>query len=84
MANAEHVGKAFQDYIDTIYPFAKEIRSDSDKKMLEAVEKEVAKGAITFTPIQNNVLKNVAKNYTMSDADIQKLRGAATKRKGLK
>lgn len=81
MANAEHVGKAFQDYINTIYPFAKDIQSDSDKKMMAAVEQEVAKGAITFSPIQTNVLRNVAKNYTMADADLKKIRDAATKRK---
>jgi hypothetical protein len=84
LANAEHVGKAFQDYINTVYPFAKDVTKDSDKKMLEAVEKEVAKGAITFTPIENNILKNAAKKYTMADEDVQKLRSAANKRKGLK
>lgn len=84
LANAEHVGKAFQEYINTVYPFAVEVKSESDKKMMEAVEKEVAKGAITFTPIQNDILRNAAKKYSMSDEDLQKLRGTANKRKGFK
>ena len=84
LANAEHVGKAFQDYINTVYPFAKDVRSDSDKKMMEQVEKEVAKGAIMFSPIENNILRDAAKKYTMADEDVKKLRDAANKRKGLK
>lgn len=84
LANAEHVGKAFQDYIKLVYPFAKETMAVSDKKMMEAVEKEVAKGAIMFTPIENNILKNAAKKYTMSDEAVQKLRKASANRKGLK
>jgi len=84
MANRDHISKAFQDYIETIYPFAKDTRAVADKKMMETVEREVSRGAITFTPIQNNILRDAAKKYVMSDENVQKLRNAAEKRKGLK
>lgn len=84
MADRAHIGKAFQDFVETIYPYTKDSRTATDKKMMETVEKEVAKGAITFTPIQNNILRDAAKKYVMSDESIQKLRTAANRRKGLK
>lgn len=80
MANREHISKAFQEYVNTIYPYAKDITKDSDKKMMETVEKEVAKGAISFSIVENNILKNAAKKYTMSDSDLKKIREAATQR----
>lgn len=83
LANSEHLGKTFQDFIETIYPFAKDTRTASDKKLMETVEREVAKGAIKFTPIQNNILRDAVKKYTMSDEDIQRLRSSAEKRKHL-
>jgi len=82
LANAEHVNKSFQEFIEAVYPFAKDVKKDSDKKMLEAVEKEVSRGAISFTPVQNNILRDAAKKYVMSDENVQKLRDAANKRKG--
>lgn len=84
LANAEHVGKAFEGYVNAVYPFAVDEKSSSDKKLLEAVEREVSKGPITFSPIESNALKNSVKNYTMSDEAVQKLRSATTKRRGLK
>jgi hypothetical protein len=83
-ANAEHVGKAFQTYLTSVYPFAVEELAVSDKEMLARMQKEVEKGAISFSPIENNILRDAAKKYTMSDEDVKKLRGAANKRKGLK
>jgi len=80
MANREHISKAFQEYINTVYPYAKDVTKDSDKKMMETVEKEVAKGAISFSIIENNILKDAAKKYTMSDGDLKKIRAAATLR----
>jgi len=80
MANREHISKAFQEYVNTVYPYAKDITKDSDKKMMETVEKEVAKGAISFNIIENNILKNAAKKYTMSDGDLKKIRAAASQR----
>ena len=80
MANRDHISKAFQDYIETIYPFAKDTRAVADKKMMETVEKEVAKGAISFSIIENNILKDAVKKYTMSDGDLKKIRAAATLR----
>ena len=84
MANAEHVGKAFQAYVEAIYPFAKDYTRESDKKLMEQVEKEVAKGAITFQVVENNILRDAAKKYTMADEDVKKLRNAANKRRGLR
>jgi len=83
MANREHISKAFQEYINTVYPFAKDVTKDSDKKMMETMQREVAKGAITFTPLQNNILRDAAKKYTMSDDSLKKIRDAASKRKEL-
>ena len=84
IADRTEIGKAFQMFVETIYPFAKDAKSTSDKKIMEVVEREVAKGAITFTPIQNNILRDAAKKYVMSDESVQKLRNAANRRKGLK
>lgn len=84
MANAEHVGKAFQSFVEAIYPFAKDISKATDKKLMEQVEKEVAKGAITFRVVENNILRDAAKKYTMADEDVKKLRDAANRRRGLR
>lgn len=84
LANAEHLAKAFQEYINTIYPFAKDATEAKDADLKKAMEKEVMRGPLTFTPAQNNILKDAAKKYSMSNEDLQKLRNSAGKRKGLK
>jgi hypothetical protein len=51
MANSEHVGKAYQEFIDSVFPFMKGERKDEDKKMLDRMAKEVAKGPISFKTV---------------------------------
>lgn len=43
--------KAFKGYLEAAYPFAAELRSEQDQKMVEAMRKEAARGVITFTPV---------------------------------
>jgi hypothetical protein len=81
LANAEHVGKSFQEFIKTVYPFAKDIGTPKDKEMMAAMEREIAKGPISFTPIENNILRDTAKKYVMSEENVKKLRAATDKRK---
>ena len=81
LADRSHVGKTFEAFVQTVYPFATQVKEETDKKMMEAVAKEVAKGPISFQPISNNILASAAKKYTMADNDMQRIRKAASQRK---
>lgn len=84
LANGELVGKAFQDYVQTVYPFMKQEKVASDKELMKRVEQEVAKGVITFAPAPTRFLGDAAKKYTMADEDVKRFRDSASRRKGLK
>ena len=43
-ANREAVGDAFKDLIAAVFPFQKDMRRASDKKLVEQMQKEIAKG----------------------------------------
>lgn len=78
-ASAEHVGAAFKDLINTIFPFQKGVQKVTDDKMVEAMRKEVAKGPLQFSPIETNVLQKRVATMAMDDEYRKKLADGAMK-----
>lgn len=61
------VSTIFTSYLDAVLPFTKGQKVETDKKMVEALKKEVAKGALTFNPASTDVLKQRAKKMRVPD-----------------
>jgi len=72
-ASAEHVQSAFKELIGSMFPFQKVVQKDEDKKMLEMMQKEVAKGPISFKPVETNILRQRAKTMAAPDEFRKKL-----------
>ena len=65
---------AFKEFVDAAFPFAAKTRSETDKKMVEAMKKETAKGPILFSPVKTpSPLIRAAKTMQMPDEFRQKL-----------
>lgn len=74
--------EAYKQFIDAIFPFAAKTRTDTNQQLVETMQKEAAKGPITFSPINTpNPLQRVAKQMTLPDDFRKKLQ---TKVKGRK
>lgn len=65
---------AFTKYVDTVFPFNKQVKTDMDTKMKEVMERQVKKGALTFTPIAMDFLKKKTKTLSLPDDFQRKLR----------
>ena len=67
--NQDEVPKVYKEYLQAVYPFAKEMSQEQERKLKERIEKEVARGPILFRPIDptttlrhtpvNNMPKNI-------------------------
>lgn len=68
------VGDAFRKFIDAVFPFQKQAQADIDAKMKEVMDRQVAKGALTFSPMSLDFLKKKAKTLQVPDEFHQKLR----------
>lgn len=80
MADASKVGGTYLELVSAIFPFYGNLKKVEDQKLLERMQKEIAKGVISFTPILTNPFKDKVKRMSMPDETLQKLRSAATKR----
>lgn len=76
-SGAEHVSASFKEFINSVFPFQKGSQKVEDKKLLEAMRKEVARGPLTFTPVETNMLKQRAATMAMPDAFRKKLTDGA-------
>jgi hypothetical protein len=77
---ADNMAKTFLKYAAAAMPYTEKQQSDTDKKMKEAMEKEVKKGVIYFRAPQANPLAQRAREMTLPDEFRQKL---AARRKRL-
>lgn len=67
LANREHVGDAFKEFIASVFPFQKQVQKETDKKMLEAMQREVARGPLQFKAVETNIFQQRAKIMTAPD-----------------
>jgi hypothetical protein len=80
-ANPAAVGGTYTDLISAVFPFMKGLKKEEEKKMIERMQKEVAKGAIMFKPIvQSSPFQDRVKKMSLPDETMAKLRSAAKKR----
>lgn len=79
LADATHIGSAFQKFVSAVFPFQKQVQKDTDKKMVEAMKKEVAAGVLYFKPIETNVFQQRAKLMRAPDELRQKLADSTLK-----
>lgn len=74
-------GEAFKKFVSSLLPFTQKQQQDSDRKMVEAMHKEVKKGVILFKPEMANPLSDRAKKMQMPDDIRKKIAAARVKRK---
>lgn len=83
--SAKGTADAYLALVDSAFPFAVKTRGDTDKKMVEAMQKETAKGPISFSPISTpNPLVQAARKMRLPDSFREKLQAGAAARKRTK
>lgn len=66
-----------------MFPFQKEQRAETDKKMVEMMKKEAGK-VLQFRPVETNILANRARKLAAPDQYIQGLRKNVARGRRLK
>jgi hypothetical protein len=84
LADASHVGKAFSDYQTKVLPFMKQAQAAGDAELKKAMDKEVAKGAISFQQVKENFFKRRATELSMPDSYRARLRDSVAARRSLR
>lgn len=80
--SAESTSKAFKKFLEAALPFAKTARTAQEKEMLQVMDRESKKGAILFSQVNSNPLKNAAmKRVSMTDETRKKIQEGIRKRK---
>jgi hypothetical protein len=66
---------AYKSYVEAAFPFASKARDETDKKMVEVMKKETAKGPILFKPqvVPTSQLVSTAKKMRLPDEFKKKL-----------
>ncbi len=84
--NLEHLSKAYSKFENAFLPWLKDATMVTDKKMLEALKKETAKGHILFKPMEDPRTSMRAKMQQLSAPDELRssLAEGVKKRKGLR
>lgn len=70
---AKSTTEVFKKYVAAALPFMEKSQTDSDRKMKEAMEREVKKGVIVFNAPQANPLVQRAKVMSLPDEFRQRL-----------
>jgi hypothetical protein len=70
---AEATSKVFKSYIAAALPFIQKDQESTDAKLKEAMEREVKKGVILFSPPTANPLVQRAKEMSLPDQFREKL-----------
>jgi hypothetical protein len=84
MIKGEHsVKEAFENFTNSVYPYAVGKKSATDEAMVAAMKKETDKGPITFTPMELTPLRDAAKRMSLPD-DFRKRLEERTKKVRLK
>lgn len=63
--DASSINDAFQTVVSLVLPFLKQSKKDTDEKLIAAMNKEVAKGPIFFSPAQTSPLRARAAQMRM-------------------
>lgn len=80
--NSKRTVEAYKSFVDAIFPFAAKNRVDTDKKLVETMQKEAARGPIQFSPILTpNPLQKAAKQMRLPDEFRQKLQQRARRQR---
>lgn len=77
---AKGTAEVFKRYVASALPFLEKAQTDSDKKMKEAMKKEVEKGVIVFNAPTSNPLVQRAKTMRLPDEFRQKMLNRTGKR----
>ena len=77
---AKGTSEVFKRYVTAALPFLEKTQSDTDKKLKEAMEREVKKGVLVFNAPTSNPLVQKAKLMSLPDEFRQKLLNRKGKR----
>jgi hypothetical protein len=79
-----NVPDAFKKYVDALFPFDHKPQEGKEAEMKAMMERQVAKGALTFKPMDMSFLRrNKAKSVGVDPEFAQKLKDRAGAKKGL-
>jgi hypothetical protein len=68
------VGDIFKKYVEAKFPWMKSAEAAKDSEMKDMMQKQVAKGVLTFKPMSMDFLKKKAEVMQMPDEWAEKLR----------
>lgn len=74
----------FKEYLEAVFPFVSSSRSESEKKMLDAMHKEVAKGPLKIEAVELNPFKQTVKKMQIPDEFRQRLEEKVRKQQRLR
>jgi hypothetical protein len=77
--SAENIQKAFTLYLNSVLPYREGQQEVDDKQLREAMQKQVAKGAVTFKPVATDMLKQKVRTMRLPDEFQRALREKAKK-----
>lgn len=78
--NAKSTSEAFRSVIEGMFPFMEKTKGVEDKKLLEKMQEEVAKGPLHFSPVIMKPLRSAMKKFEVSDEFKEKLQKRARRR----
>jgi hypothetical protein len=74
------LGDTFQNYVEAVFPFARQQRKEMDEKMKEALKRETSKGIITFSPMSDKFLERKLKVLQLDEEFKQRMAARKGKR----
>lgn len=75
------VPEIFPKYLAALFPFMKQEQAGKDAEMKEMMQRQVAKGVLTFDPMSTSFIKKKAKEMSVPDEWAEKLRERAKEKK---
>ncbi len=78
--DASAIDKSFQTVVALVFPFLKQSKEETDKKLVEVMNKEVAKGPIFFTPAMPSPLRTRAAQMRVPDDFREKMANRRARR----
>ena len=76
--NAE-TSKAFERYLQSLFPFLAKSTNERDKKIAEVMKKESQRGPISFTPISTKTFRNSVRKIRKGDDFAETMRSKGRK-----
>lgn len=65
--NNGNSAKSFEAFYESLFPFTAKDKDEEDRKLKEAMKREVTKGPLFFSPVTRQPLRQAATNFKLPD-----------------